>query len=95
MVMSNIVITHMSSKGQVVIPQDIRKEIHAEEGTAFAVFGSKDTILLKKIHKPNKEELKKDWERLVEEGNKRVKELGIKETDVAKIIHRGRGIKYD
>ncbi|VVB81041.1 Uncharacterised protein [uncultured archaeon] len=27
----------MSSKGQIVIPQDIREELHASEGTVFSV----------------------------------------------------------
>jgi len=49
----------MSSKGQVVIPQDIREELHMHEGTVFAVVGSKDTIVLKKIATPSKAELLK------------------------------------
>lgn len=93
--MSNVEITHMSSKGQVVIPQDIREEIHAEEGTAFAVFGTKDMVLLKKIHKPTKEDFEVSWNKLVKESSEKVKKLGIKEKDVNELIHRGRGIKYD
>jgi len=36
----------MSSKGQIVIPQDIREEINAGEGTLFVVIGNKDTVIL-------------------------------------------------
>lgn len=93
--MSDVELTHMTSKGQVVIPADIRKEVNVREGTVFAVFGTGDTIMLKKVHKPTKEELKKDWTALVEESNKKAKRLGIKEEDVNTIIHRRRGVKYD
>ena len=41
--------TQMSSKGQVVIPKEIRKEMQLEEGTPFAVIAKHDTILLKKV----------------------------------------------
>lgn len=93
--MSDVELTHMTSKGQIVIPLDIRKEVNANEGTVFAVFGTGDTIMLKKVHKPTKEELKKNWATLVEEGNKKAKNLGIKENDVTGIIHRRRGVSYD
>ena len=39
--------TKMSSRGQVVIPQDLREELGIEEGTVFAVMGSRDTLILK------------------------------------------------
>ena len=78
----------MSSKGQVVIPQDIREEIEAYEGTIFAVVGSKDTIVLKKIQTPSKEELIRDLKKIAIEGRKRAEKLGIKESDVPDMVHR-------
>jgi len=39
----------MSSRGQIVIPQEIREELHIGTGSVFAVVGSKDTIVLKKV----------------------------------------------
>ncbi len=93
MKLSEVELTTMSSKGQLVIPQDIRKEMGLTEGVTFAVIRSKDTILLKKIEKPSKEEILKKLERFVEEGQKTVKKLGIKQSDVQKLIHKGRGIK--
>lgn len=85
--------TKMSSKGQVVIPQDIREEIKADEGTIFVVVGSKDTIVLKKIATPSKEDLTKDLKKIAVEGRKRAEKLGIKESDVSDIIHRHRKTK--
>jgi len=35
----------------------------------------------------------KKFEELVSKGQKKAKKLGIKEKDVSKLIHKGRGIK--
>jgi len=82
----------MSSRGQIVIPQDIRKEMKLKEGEAFAVVASGDTLMLKRIITPSKEEILRKWERINKEGRKIVKKLGIKQSDVEKIIHKARGI---
>ena len=42
-------ITKASSKGQVVIPTDIRKRLHIQKGSLFAVTSKKEMIVLKKI----------------------------------------------
>jgi len=46
----------MSTKGQIVIPEKLRKEI--EVGTAFNVIKKNDLIILKKIEGLSKEEVK-------------------------------------
>lgn len=83
----------MSSKGQVVIPQDIREEIDANEGTVFAVIGSKDAIVLKKIATPSQEELIRELKKIAVEGRKRAEKLGIKESDVPDFVHNLRKTK--
>lgn len=88
-----IELTKMSSKGQVVIPQNLRNRLGASEGSVFAVFGSNDAIVLKKITVPEKKHLIADLERIAKEGRKRAEKLGIKESDSAKIIHKLRGVK--
>jgi len=80
--------TKMSSKGQIVIPQDIREEIKAKEGTIFAVLGSNDTIILKKIETPSKETLIKELTNIAKEGRRRAEKLGIKESDIPDMVHR-------
>lgn len=72
----------MSSKGQVVIPLDVREEIHASTGTIFAVFGKKDTIVLKKIDTPSKEELIKDLTLFAKKAKKKLQQRGITEKDL-------------
>jgi len=80
--------TKMSSKGQIVIPQTVRDEIHATEGTVFAVIGSKDSLILKKIATPSKVDLLKELEKIAHEGRKRAERLGIKESDVPHLVRR-------
>lgn len=82
--------TRMSSRGQVVIPQDIRDEMNADEGTVFAVFGSKDSVLLKKIETPSKEALVKDLERIAKQGRKRLESRDLKESDIPGIVQASR-----
>lgn len=44
--------TKMSTRGQVIIPKDVRDYISAEENTIFTVIPlDKDTILMKKMDK--------------------------------------------
>lgn len=80
----------MSSKGQIVIPQDIRDILHAREGTVFAVVSNKDTVVLKKIVTPSKEDLIKDLAAIAKEGKKRLQKKGLKESDIPKIVDKAR-----
>jgi len=78
----------MSSKGQVVIPLDIREEINASEGTIFAVMGEKDSVILKKVPTPSKDELIKELKNIAAAGAKRAERLKIKEQDVPNLVHK-------
>ncbi|PIN74882.1 AbrB family transcriptional regulator [Candidatus Woesearchaeota archaeon CG10_big_fil_rev_8_21_14_0_10_37_12] len=82
-------VTSMSSRGQIVIPHGVREKMHLVEGEKFVVMGSGDTILLKKIHAPPKEQ----FERLLRETRKHVKESGITPQDVEDAIKRVRARK--
>jgi AbrB family looped-hinge helix DNA binding protein len=44
--------TTLSTKGQIVIPEDIRESMHLKPGTKFVVIGMNDTLMLKRIEKP-------------------------------------------
>ncbi len=80
----------MSSKGQIVIPQDIRAEICATEGTIFAVVSGRDSIVLKKVVMPSKEELICELKEIAKEGTKRAQKLGIQEKDIPGLVHKAR-----
>ncbi|MFC1753562.1 AbrB/MazE/SpoVT family DNA-binding domain-containing protein [Thermoproteota archaeon] len=74
----------MSSKGQVVIPQDIRESMKAKEGTLFAVVADDDTVILKKISTPSKEELIKSLGSIAKQAKTKLKKRGIIEADLRK-----------
>ncbi len=80
----------MSSKGQIVIPQDVRAEICASEGTMFAVVSGRDSIVLKKVALPSKEELICELKEIAKEGRKRLEARGIKEADIPNIVEKRR-----
>ncbi len=86
----SIEIIKMSSKGQVVIPNDIRRELDADEGSLFAVMRSKDAVILKKIQTPSKEKLLQDLEKIAKEAKERLHSKGIKESDIQSIVERAR-----
>lgn len=83
-------IIKMSSKGQVVIPQDIRQDLNADEGSLFAVISSKDTVILKKIETPSKDKLILELESIAKRGRLRLQKKGIKEADLPLIVEKSR-----
>ena len=84
-------LTKMTTKGQVVIPSEIRKELGLEKGSQLVVSRAGGMVLLKKLVIPD---LKKELDELTKWGSKFAKKAGIKtEADVVERIHRGRGIK--
>lgn len=82
--------TKMSSRGQIVIPQNLREEINADEGTIFVAMASGDTLILKKVEVPSKETLINHLAIFGKEGSKNAKKLGITEKDIPDIVHRFR-----
>jgi AbrB family looped-hinge helix DNA binding protein len=57
--MANLATTKMSSKGQVVIPEAIRKRLNLKVGSQFVVVGEKDVVIFKSISQPSMEEFDK------------------------------------
>jgi antitoxin PrlF len=83
----------ISSRGQIVIPSKMREELGLREGDALMMESVSGKLVAEKLKTPSRDELLMRWNKLVKEGNKRMRALGIKEEDVPDIIHRGRGIK--
>jgi AbrB family looped-hinge helix DNA binding protein len=50
--MTTIATTTLSTKGRVVIPEDVRAAIGLAPGAKFVVMGHGDAVILKKIHDP-------------------------------------------
>ena len=80
--MSEVVLTKMSSKGQVVIPKALRELLDIREGDVFAMFGHDDTIILKRVSMPSEEE----FQELLRWGTDYAKRKGITRDDVQKAI---------
>lgn len=87
--MANISTTKMSSKGQVVIPDDIRKQLNLKPGAQFVVVGKKDVVILKNISPPSLDE----FEDLIAEARKKAKQAGMKKSDIDDAILKARGKK--
>ncbi len=64
----------MSSKGQVVVPSDIRQAVKADAGTEFIVYGSNDTIIFKKVQVPRFSI--KELEKMVIQNEKKLRKAG-------------------
>jgi len=79
-------VTKMSSRGQIVIPQELRERMNLEEGSKFAVVGMQDTIILKKLEPPKWE----DFDKALNNMRKHGKERGISEKDIEKAVEDAR-----
>jgi len=87
--MATVSTTKMSSKGQVVIPENIRKQLNLKAGAQFVVVGEKDVVILKNIAPPSLDE----FGDLIAEARKNGKQAGIKKSDIRHAILEARGKK--
>lgn len=87
--MAEIATTRMSSKGQVVIPEDIRKRLGLESGSQFVVVGERDTVILKIISPPKMEE----FDKLIGDARKQASRVGLKRSDVKAAVSKVRAQK--
>jgi len=85
--MPGLATTRMSSKGQVVIPEEIRKRLRLKAGSQFVVVGEKDTVILKAISPPSLEE----FDDLITEARKQGRRAGLKRSDITAAIAKVRG----
>ncbi len=77
--MSKQATTKMSSRGQVVIPEEIRNALGLEAGTQFVVVGEGDVIVLKVVTPPAMSE----FDDIIGEARRQAREAGMKRSDVA------------
>jgi AbrB family looped-hinge helix DNA binding protein len=75
--------TKVSSKGQVVIPANVRKAASLKKGEKILAIAIDDTVVLKKIvDKSFEETMKPVWSR--------VRKMGLVEQDIDAIIEEAR-----
>ncbi len=87
--MSTLATTKMSSKGQIVIPEEIRARLQLEPGTQFVAVGEGDIVILKKISPPSMA----DFGVLITEARRQARSAGMKRSDVTAAIKEVRGVK--
>jgi AbrB family looped-hinge helix DNA binding protein len=87
--MDNLATTRMSSKGQVVIPEAIRKQLKLKAGAQFIVIGDDDVVILKAITPPNMDA----FDRLIQRARQQARLAGLKRADIASAVSRARAKK--
>ena len=78
-------VTTISDKGQVVIPQSLRKELGIKPRTKFLVFGRGDIVIMKRLVLPD---VKKEWDDIFKMMDK--KGLKVSEDEVLQEIASSR-----
>jgi AbrB family looped-hinge helix DNA binding protein len=81
--------TKLSSRGQVVIPEEIRNRLGLEAGDQFVVVGEGNVIILKTVEPPNAKKLKA----LMNEVQAAAKAAGVTPEDVERAIREVRASK--
>ena len=84
--MATMATSKMSSKGQVVIPEEIRKRLGLKAGDRFVVLGEKDTVILKAISPPSLDE----FDGLIAEARRQAREAGLKRSDISTATAKAR-----
>lgn len=87
--MSTLSTTKMSSKGQVVIPEDIRISMNLHAGDQFIAIAENDVVLLKRITQPSLDE----FSSLIAKARKQAKDAGLTKesiTDAIKVARKKR-----
>lgn len=75
-------LTKLSSKGQVVIPKNIRNELKLEDGTPFLIVVNDETICLKRINMPNS----KEWDRITRGFKEAARKSGFSQEDLFNLL---------
>ena len=84
--MKSLATTKMSSKGQVVIQDEIRKAMKLSAGEQFLVLAERDVIILKIVTPPSM----KEFDHLIGKARLAAKKAGIKKTDVKNAARKAR-----
>jgi AbrB family looped-hinge helix DNA binding protein len=81
--------TKMSSKGQVVIPEEIRQALGLKAGSKFVVVGEGDVVILKMITPPSMSE----FDDIIQEARRQARQAGMKRSDVTAALKAVRAAK--
>jgi len=85
-VMQALATTKLSSKGQVVITEDVRERLGLKPGVQFVVVGDADVVMLKVISPPPVEE----FGELLKKVRRQARKAGMKQSDIRSAIKKVR-----
>ncbi len=80
-------VVSVSSKGQIVIPKEIREAMGIMKGEKFIIVSDRDAILLKRLKDGD---LKKRMHKLLDYFSDKFEETGITKDDIEKEIAQAR-----
>ncbi len=84
--MAELATTRLSSKGQVVIPEDVRARLGLKPGAQFVVVGEGDVVILKIISPPSM----KEFEGLVGRARAQARRAGLRKANISAAIKKVR-----
>lgn len=87
--MRTLATARMSSKGQIVIPEDVRNKLGLSTGSQFIVIGENDVVIMKTITRPSMQ----DFDALIKKARKQAKSAGMTRSDISRAIAEIRGKK--
>ena len=80
---NDIELVKMSTKGQLVVPQEIRETEKFEPGERFVAFPIEDGVLFKRVEIPK---MKFKFESLAKEIERKFKKQKVKKSDVKEAV---------
>lgn len=87
--MSTIATTKLSSRGQVVIPEEVRTRMGLMPGAQFVVVGEGDVVVLRLVTAPDLDDLTD----LLAEARSQARRAGLKRSEVTAAIREVRSRK--
>ena len=87
--MAELATTRLSSKGQIVIPEDIRQRLGLKAGAQFVVVGEGDVVILKVIAPPSM----KGFDDLITQAKGQTRRAGLQRRDISAAIKKVRAHK--
>lgn len=78
--------TTLSSKGQVVIPEEIRTRLGLKVGAQFVVVGDRDVVIFKVLEPP----ALRDFDTLVGRAKRAARQAGLKQADLTRAVAKVR-----
>jgi AbrB family looped-hinge helix DNA binding protein len=78
--------TTLSSKGQVVIPEEIRVQLGLKPGAQFVVIADRDVVIFRLLEPPSL----KDFAAIVGRARKVAKQTGMTQADITNAVKKVR-----